>query len=67
MTKSKTIAADVDPILCKREVSGWLGVDKSTLDRWTRDGAFPPKVQLGPSRVGWPRSAVQAWLDSRAG
>ncbi|RYG88459.1 MAG: AlpA family phage regulatory protein [Alphaproteobacteria bacterium] len=65
MTKSNAATADVDPILSKREVSGWLGVDKSTVDRWTRDGLFPPKVQLGPSRVGWPRSAVQAWLDGR--
>lgn len=67
MTKSKTIAGDVDPILSKREVTDWPGVDKSTVDRWTRDGTFPPKVQLGPRRVGWQRSAVQAWLDSRAG
>lgn len=65
MTEARIIAANVDPILSKREVSGWLGVDKSTIDRWARDGTFPPKVQLGPSRVGWQQSAVQAWLDDR--
>lgn len=67
MAINNPAASILDPILSKREVSSWLGVDKSTVDRWARDGRFPPKVRLGPSRVGWQQSAVQAWLDRRSG
>ena len=28
-------------------------------------GLFPKRVQLGPGRVGWVESEVQAWLQER--
>lgn len=55
----------LDPILPKAAVATWLGVSSSTVDRWCRAGTFPPRVRLGPSRVGWPQSTVQGWLDTR--
>jgi prophage regulatory protein len=54
-----------DLILSKRAVATWIGVDVSTIDRWAKAGLFPEKKRLGPSRVGWSRSAVEAWLASR--
>ncbi len=54
-----------DPILPKAAVATWLGVSSSTVDRWSKTGAFPPCLRLGPGRVGWPQSTVQAWLDAR--
>ena len=29
-------------------------------------GAFPQRVQLGPNRVGWLLSEVEAWIQLRA-
>ncbi len=43
-----------------------LGVHKRTLERWARDGKFPPKIQLGPRSVGYSEQAVAAFLASRA-
>ncbi|RMB39166.1 AlpA family transcriptional regulator [Sphingomonas sp. PP-F2F-G114-C0414] len=54
-----------DRILPKAAVASWLGVSASTVDRWTKAGAFPPRLRLGPGRVGWSQSTVQAWLDAR--
>lgn len=51
-----------DRILTKAAVAAWLGVSQCTIDRWTREGRFPAKLQLGPARVGWERSEVESWL-----
>jgi predicted DNA-binding transcriptional regulator AlpA len=40
-------------------------VSASTVDRWSKTGAFPPRLRLGPGRVGWSQSTVQAWIDAR--
>jgi predicted DNA-binding transcriptional regulator AlpA len=55
----------LDPILPKAAVATWLGVSASTVDRWSKTGAFPPRLRLGPGRVGWSQSTVQAWIDAR--
>ena len=51
-----------DPILSKAAVAAWLGVSQSTIDRWTHAKSFPPKLRLGPTRVGWQRSDIENWL-----
>lgn len=58
-------ASKPDAVLSKSAVSVWIGVSLSTLDRWCRNGLFPPKTRLGPSRVGWPQSIVEEWLSAR--
>jgi prophage regulatory protein len=55
----------LDPVLSKAAVANLLGVSPSSIDRWSRAGAFPPKLQLGPARVGWRKTAVEAWLAER--
>jgi len=54
-----------DPVLSKAAVAALLGVSQSTIDRWSRDGLFPPKLRLGPARVGWRQTSVEAWLAQR--
>ncbi|MCA8130875.1 MULTISPECIES: helix-turn-helix transcriptional regulator [Burkholderia cepacia complex] len=42
-----------------------VGVKKTTLYRWIREGKFPAPVQLGARSVGWRATDVQQWLESR--
>lgn len=41
------------------------GLSKSTIWRLERAGQFPHRIQLSPGRVGYRRSEVEEWLDSR--
>ena len=52
-------------------------IDRSELDtmipytlehirRLEKDGEFPKRIQLGPHRVGWLLSEVEAWINERA-
>jgi prophage regulatory protein len=41
------------------------GASRTTIWRWGRQGIFPKPVKLGPQRVGWPKSAVDAWVENR--
>ncbi|WP_175822165.1 AlpA family phage regulatory protein [Burkholderia sp. BCC0419] len=42
-----------------------VGVKKTTLYRWIREGKFPAPVQLGSRSVGWRATDVQNWVESR--
>lgn len=42
-----------------------VGVKKTTLYRWIREGKFPAPVQLGTRSVGWRAQDVQNWVESR--
>lgn len=54
-----------DPLLSKKQVSAWLGVHPSTIDRWMADNLFVPKICLSPNRVGYRKSDVEAWIAER--
>lgn len=54
-----------DQVLSKAAVAALIGVSPSSIDRWCRSGGFPPKLRLGPGRVGWRKTAVEAWLAER--
>ncbi len=41
------------------------GVSKSTAYRLEKSGQFPRRRQLGAQAVGWLRSELEAWRDSR--
>lgn len=43
-----------------------LGVGKTALYRWVKQGEFPAPVKIGPNTSGWLRSEVDAWIDERA-
>lgn len=42
-----------------------VGVKKSSIYQWIREGRFPAPVRLGPRSVGWPADQVEAWLATR--
>jgi predicted DNA-binding transcriptional regulator AlpA len=55
-----------DPI-----IPGWSGASAragrsvASLKRDVRAGRFPVPMELGPNRVGWRRSWIDEWCDSR--
>ncbi|OJB36087.1 AlpA family transcriptional regulator [Burkholderia ubonensis] len=50
-------------ILRLRDVLDVVGVRKSTLYSWIKDGQFVAPVRLGPRAVGWKSDQVQAFVD----
>jgi prophage regulatory protein len=42
-----------------------IGISRSTLWAWTREGKFPPPVKIGPRAVGWRSTEVDAWIAER--
>lgn len=57
--------SDTERFLGRREVLRRLGVSQTTLYRWLDAGAFPRPVPMGPRRVGWLESELQAWIAER--
>jgi prophage regulatory protein len=47
------------------EVARLIGVSIPTLYRWNKTGRFPKPIRLGPARVGFFVSDVDAWLAER--
>ncbi len=52
-------------ILSEKTVCKQLGVSRVTLWRWENAGHMPRRRQIGPRRVGWLESELEAWLTSR--
>lgn len=55
----------IDEILRLPRILAVTGMGRSWIYHAVRDGRFPAPVRLGARAVGWKRSDVQAWLDSR--
>ncbi len=55
----------LDPILRRRDVEAITGLGRSTIYKMISDGQFPKPIQLGARAVGWPESAIRAWLALR--
>lgn len=47
-------------IVCRR-----VGYRRSTIYEMIRKGRFPSSIRLGPNRVGWRESEIDAWIRSR--
>ena len=54
-----------DQMLRPSEVMARTGLSRTTLWRRVRAGTFPPPTELGANAIGWPASAISAWLTSR--
>ncbi len=52
-------------IISKAEVRALVLYSPAQIDRMEKDGQFPKRVRLGPSRVGWVEQEVLEWLDAR--
>jgi prophage regulatory protein len=54
-----------DYMLTKKAVIAATGRSATSLWRDVKAGIFPAPRQLGPNRIGWLNSEVQAWIESR--
>jgi predicted DNA-binding transcriptional regulator AlpA len=52
-------------LLTEAELSDWLRISRPTLVRHRRCGTGPTFVRLSARRVGYRRTAVEAWLQER--
>lgn len=48
-----------------KTVAGLSGVSRSTLKKWAAKGYGPMRRKIGPRRVGYLASEVDAWLTQR--
>ena len=47
------------------EVVARVGLSKSTLWRYIKDGYFPKPIKLGPRATGWIEQEIEDWISSR--
>ena len=70
LTATFNVAAAPDlalHLLSKKQVCDMLGVAQVTVWRWVRDGHLPKPLQLGPRRIAWRTSDLQAFLTRQEG
>jgi predicted DNA-binding transcriptional regulator AlpA len=48
------------------ELAKRLGVTRSTIWRWLREGRLPPKHQYGPNCSGWLETELEEWWSTRS-
>ena len=46
-------------------VSATIGMGRSWIYLAVQEGRFPSPVRIGSRAIGWKRSDVQTWLDTR--
>jgi prophage regulatory protein len=44
-----------------------IGVSRSSIYLWMRQGRFPKPISLGPRAIGWVEADIDAWIADRAG
>lgn len=47
------------------KVNKITGLSRSTIKRLEQQGSFPKRVQISANAVGWRKSDVSAWLETR--
>jgi predicted DNA-binding transcriptional regulator AlpA len=57
--------AATDEFLTDEQLAALIHVDGRTTLRWRNAGGGPPFVRVGPRRILYRRSDVEAWLDAR--
>ncbi|MBK5927989.1 AlpA family transcriptional regulator [Rhodobaculum claviforme] len=57
--------SNLDVILRRPAVEAATGLSRSTIYSLMAAGNFPVPIRLGVRAVGWRRSDVTAWIDSR--
>ena len=55
----------MERILRRPEIEARIGLSRSTIYQWMKEGRFPAPVKLGERMVGWRESEIAAWLDAR--
>ncbi|MCC6472178.1 MAG: AlpA family transcriptional regulator [Burkholderiales bacterium] len=52
-------------ILRRPQVEQRIGLSRSTLYQYSKDGVFPKPVRLGLRAVGWRESDISDWIAAR--
>ena len=53
------------PFFTNQEVSEFLGISISIINRLIKEGDFPPKVKLSPRRMVFMKREIDEWIESR--
>ena len=55
----------IEKLLTMSELRRVIPYSSSHIYRLIKTGDFPTPVRLGPNRVAWRESDIEAWLESR--
>ena len=53
------------PFFTIQEVSEFLGISTSTINRLVKKGDFPPKVKISPRRIVFMKKEIDDWIDAK--
>ena len=56
---------DKSPFFTIQEVSEFLGISTSTINRLVKKGDFPPKVKISPRRIVFMKKEIDDWIDAK--
>lgn len=48
----------------RADVASACGVAKETVDRWVREGRFPPPKRITRKKVGWEPAVLDDWFNN---
>ena len=53
------------PFFTIQEVSEFLGISISTINRLVKEGDFPPKVKITTRRIVFMKNDIEDWIKSK--
>ena len=53
------------PFFTIQEVSEFLGISISTINRLVKEGDFPPKVKITPRRIVFMKYEIDKWIEEK--
>ena len=53
------------PFFTIQEVSEFLGISTSTINRLVKKGDFPPKVKISPRRIVFMKYEIDEWINTK--
>ena len=53
------------PFFTIQEVSEFLGISISTINRLVKEGDFPPKVKITPRRIVFIKQEIEEWIRAK--
>lgn len=65
-TVSENSSSKPAKVLSNSDVCRKVNLSSSSLWRYVKSGLFPASIELGPNRVGWIESEVDAWIEAKA-
>lgn len=54
-----------DRIYRVKDAMAYLNVSRTTLHEWVQKGLLPRALSLGPRAVGWRKSTLDSFIESR--